>query len=496
MPKRVLIASSNTWSFCLAAERAVARASGAQVDVLNLFKLCSAVSPHWRRRDVLIEQVSRKFERFVRPLAGGQDITPAIRPDKDVVPPPQEDVSALRRYRRGPAYVGLGVLSSVMSRTTVQMAVSSDEYGPDYPAAWLSAHLSAQIGEVVADLGYDEVHIFNGRACYSRPFCDLVEQKTRLIRYEQGAAGNSYIQADRPIHHPRTTAELILAHDFSAEDGTAFYVDRLRKVPGDTVHFFTAAQVQGNMPTGLVPGEFIAFFTSSSDEMVAISDDVGFGDFATQFDAAFAMAAAARMQGKRLVVRMHPHLRYKHESWQREWDFKRLTNEGAVLIWPGDPCDSYSLAEAAHCVFTCGSTVGLECSFRGIPNADVGNWVGARLGAMQKVLNPCDVACFIERPFLPDGAVHAALLYGSFIRRAGIPLPEYDVGSHPNYARIAGQVVDPLRYGYQLAKDAILSGTPRSEPWGLVNGKAVVESNLEPRAREEAADIRRRQLEG
>lgn len=488
MPRKILIASASTWSFCIAVERAIARAhANDQVDLLNMFHLCSAHSPHFRPLDVAIEAVNRKMHRFVAPLINGREITRDVRLDASAIPPAPEDPAGLRQYRVGEAAVGMGVLSSVISVTTVQQPSSTAEYGAAFPRAWKSAHLSYQLGRIVEPMGYDTVYIFSGRGSYLRPFCDLVGRSARLVRYEQGATGNSFIQADRPIHHPETTALLVRGHDFSAEAGERFYLDRLTKAPGDVATFFTSGQLEGHVPKGVEQGRFVALFTSSSDESAAVSDDIGLGEFSSQFDAARSMSRIARARGLQLVIRLHPHLQYKHESWRREWDFERLRREGVILIEPADPCDSYALAAAAHCVFTCGSTVGFECSFRGIPSAEVGNWVGARLGAVALVMNERDVAKFVERPYQPQGARHAALLYGSFNKRAGTPLPEYDVGLHPNYARIGGRIADPVRYAMQRVKDAAKRGR-RQDPWGIVGGKAILPalpSNLKERAKKQ-----------
>ena len=54
-PKRVLIASSNPWSFCMAVERdfaAIHRQD--RVDAIDLFSISGRCSPHWRRRDKVI----------------------------------------------------------------------------------------------------------------------------------------------------------------------------------------------------------------------------------------------------------------------------------------------------------------------------------------------------------------------------------------------------------------------------------------------------------
>jgi hypothetical protein len=482
LAKRILLASAMPWAFAVAVERQIAKSNpDSQVDVVNLFRLYTGESPHWRRRDAAVERINRKIGRFVVEAANGRDITGRIKLDWNAIPPIPKTVEGLRSYDIGAARVGLAVLSTVTSVTTVYAPTSTAEYGEPFPRSWRAAHLAAQAGEQVAPLGYDEIWIFNGRFCYSRPFCDVVEAAgAKVFRYEQGSIGASFVAAHHSIHHPETSEELVRGHAFDAAAGEAFYLDRLRKAPGDLVNFYTSAQVEGHLPEGVRRGEFVAFFNSSSDEFAAVSDDVGLGHFPDQHQAAMAIARAARAQGKRFVLRFHPHLRYKHESWRREFDFDALRAAGTTIIAPDDPCDTYALAAAAHCVFTCGSTVGLECSFRGIPNADIGLWVGGRLGAMHHVMDEGDVARFVAAPFLPDNAREAALLYGSYARRAGTPLPDLDPSTHPNYARIEGRIVDPVRYSLQKMRDL---GRRVSAPRGIVGGRVVLDPYLERRAK-------------
>lgn len=486
MTRRILIASVNPWSFCLAVERDIVRSNAdATVDMIDMFALCGAHSPHWRARDVAVERINRKFARFVKPLINGRDITSEVRTRPELIPAAPEDVGELRQYRVGASAIGLGILSSVTSITTIHEPISAAEFGPAFPKAWRSAHLSHQVGESVGRTGYDEIHIFNGRHCHSRPFCDQVAAASAAVWvYEQGSTGDKYIQADRPIPHPEVHASLIAAHPFDEAQGESFFRDRFERVPGDPVNFYIARQVQGALPIGLEPDSYVAFFSSSSDEMFAITDEVGFGDFPTQYAAALEIARAARLRGKHLVLRLHPHLSYKHESWRREWDFDQLAAHGVFIIPPEDPCDSYALADSAHCVFTCGSTVGFECSVRGIPNADMGDWVGGRLGAMRAVMSAHDVAQFIESPSLPEGARKAALMYGSFWRTAGKPLPELDVGSHPYSARIGGRIVDPIRFA-QSSLSQLLTTPKAGDEASTVGRKVMIDPNLEDRAKKQ-----------
>lgn len=487
--RKVLIASANPWSFCMAVERNVARRNAdAEVDAIDMFALVGRFSPNWRRQDVLIERANRKFRRFVAPVLSGRDISNSVRLDHRAIPVPPTDVSRLREYRIGDARLGLGILSTVTSITSVQDPVSAAEYGPAFAKAWRSAHLSYQLGTAVRDMGYDEVHIFNGRHCYARPFCDLLDGTATVMRYEQGSTGDTYLEAPTSISRPETHAALIKAHPLHRELGETFYADRLKKAPGDPVNFYVARQVEGHLPEGLTGGDYVAFFSSSSDEMIAITDEAALGEFPTQYQAALTVAQAARAAGKRAVVRLHPHHMYKHASWRREWDFARLRDEGALVIAPEDACDTYALAGAAHCVFTCGSTVGFECSYRGIPNADVGNWVGGQLGAMHSVGNQAEVEAFIASPALPPGARDAALMYAAFWRSAGIPLPELDVGRHPYFATIDRRMVDPIRAGLQRVRQVRDRLAGRADT-SAYSGRIVIDPHLEARVKQQAASL-------
>lgn len=476
--QRVLIASTNPWAFAVAVERAVARRhADAEVDLLKMYPLCSRYSPHWRRFDRFAEAINRKVERFVRPLISGHDITREIasRIEDSTLPEPPAHLAALRQYRVGQARIGLAVLSSVTSVTTVQDPISIDEYGPAFDKAWRSAHLSERIARVVKRLSYDATYIFNGRHCYSRPFCDVLEESTTVYRYEQGGAGNRYIIGPRGVHQPFEVARFILEHDFDPEEGNSFYSERLARAPGNPVAFFTASQVSGLLPEGVDQDRVVTFFTTSSDEMCAISDEPGYGEFANQNEIALALADACVDNGLKLVVRYHPHSRYKHESWKREWDFVELRSRGAILVEPTDPVDSYALVRASKAIVTCGSTVGFEAIYLGVPSAEVGNWAGGAIGSTTTILTREQLHDFVRVPRLNPNARKLALRYGSYARRGGELLPEYHVGSHPYCDRIDGRIVDPFRYAYHQIREPFSSASRVVLPPG---GKIMVEPSV------------------
>lgn len=463
---RVLIASANPWSFCMAVEQDIAAIHAAdQVDAVNLFSLCSRASPHWRLRDKIIESLNRKIDRFVMPTINGRDLTSDIRIDRGRFPAIPTSYDELRHYEVGGAKVGLAVLSSVSSLTTIQYPLDLAEFGAVLDLAWCSAHVSLRVGEAIRRMGYDKVYIFNGRHCYSRPFCDVIERDAEVIRYEQGSAGNRYIWAAGSVHHPVPLTRIIEGHEFDPAAGEAFYRQRLEKDPKTEVGLLTAEQRSGALPEGVTPGEFVTFFTSSSDEMFAVTDDPLYGSFSTQHDVALALSNTCRAHGLKLVVRLHPHLRFKHPAWKREWSLHELTDRGVIVLGPSDPCDSYALLRGSQSVITTGSTVGLEATYLGVPNAVVGTWVAGCIGASVVANTADEIARFVANPRLPSNARERALVYGSFYKRAGKLLPALDVGIHPNLARLNGKVVDPIRYVVQRLR--FLIRPPKHDPLAL-----------------------------
>lgn len=481
MSGKVLIASANPWSFALAVERQFARQhAGSTTDLINLYDLLGSLQPGIRRRDWMIERLNRKIDRFVRPVISGRDISREIQIDRHNIPPLPGRVEEVRAYRVGDAAIGLGALSSAAEITTIYSAERSSEFGDALVRAWRTSHLSHRIGEQAAKRGYDKVLVFGGRHAATRAFTDVLRARTEVICYEQGGSGTRAIYSDGGLYDPDCLARAIASHaHFSRQAGEEFFEQRVRREPGTDSAFFTANQFMGAIPDELRPGEFVTFFTSSPDEMFAVREHVAFGRFPTQFEAAVAIAECCAKEGKRLVVRFHPHLQFKHASWLREWDFERLRSLDALLIMPEDPWDSYALIRASHCVFTSGSTVAFESTYLGTPNAVIGSGVSAALSASAVVQDQREIAEFLSAPHLPDRALDQALLYGSFYRNGGgIEVSDLDVGCHPNFARIDGRIVDPIRYVAQSLRTAAAKafGSEPSNRSGIVDGRVVLPS--------------------
>jgi hypothetical protein len=480
MTRRILIAAANPWSLSLAVERQFAREHQSdQVDMVDVFQLVSRFSPHWTPRDRLIERLNRKIPRFIQPAINGSDITPEISLNHSSIPPTPNDVRGLQSYSIGEARVGLGVLSSIYEITSVQhWSAAPADYGGVLEEAWTSAHLSHHLGEQVAARNYDRVYIFGGRHCYSRPFCDVIERAAEMYRYEQGWSGTAYVAAPASIYEPVTLARIIRLFPLDEEAGELFYRERLSRSPTSDATFFTAHQLEGHIPEPLRGKTIVTLFSSSVDEMYGLKDSVRFGDFATQHEAAVALAKICAGRGMTLAIRLHPHLAFKHPSWRGEWDFEELRRLGVHVIQPEAAADTYALARASHCVFSCGSTVGFESTFLSVPNAVIGKWLSGELGASAVASTEAELARFVEQPHLPQDARRQALHFGSVQKLGATPVEGLDPGSHPNFARIDGRIVDPVRYAVQRAREwaAGIVARPIENRSGIIDGRVVLPS--------------------
>ena len=479
MAKRILIASANPWSFALAVEGQLAREHASDaVDLLDLWSICGRFSPHWSRRDRLIERLNRKIARFIRPVISGREITREVQPNHSAVPPMPSDVSTLRHYRPDDVPVGLAILSSVFELTTVHGARRPSDYGGAFEDAWRSAHLSLQVGKAVENLGYDRIYIFGGRHCYSRPFVDAVAKTSEVLRYEQGGTGTAFVMSEKSIYEPGNLARIIAACPVDERAGAEFFEERLNRTGDWDATYFTSGQTPGRIPEALSGRPLVTFFNSSVDELYAIKDKIRFGSFATQCEAVLALARVCRDEGKAFAVRFHPHLQFKHPSWRREWDFAALDALGVVLVEPSDPTDTYALARASESVISCGSTISFECSYLGIPNAVVGEGISNAMGASASIDDEEELRAFVRAPSLPPDARRIALALGSFYKKGATPVRGLDPAAHPNLSRIDGRVVDPVRYAIQRARELVgrLTGRATENRSGIVEGRVTLPS--------------------
>jgi len=309
-----------------------------------------------------------------------------------------------------------------------------------------------------------EVLIFNGRFATTR----AALRATQSLRvpwkiHERGGDKGRFWLTDFPPHDLERIQQRALDdwHEGLAEAGHDFFQARRARVERDW-HSFTEKQTRGRLPAEMAEGEWVSFFSSSEDEIVAIGDELSNRDFPTQRLAVAALAAAvARVPGLRLCVRAHPHLAQKAARERRSWHEFRLP--GVLVLGPEDPTDSYALMERSRVVASYGSTVGVEATYWGRPSLLFARAYYDRMGVATPAGWPGQIEAFLRDPVtLPQAS---ALPYGAFWSRLGEPYKYYEAdGLHRG--SILGTYLDdsgPVRIAKKL-RDGVLALKPGHRP--------------------------------
>lgn len=139
----------------------------------------------------------------------------------------------------------------------------------------------------------------------------------------------------------------------------------------------------------------IVIFTTSDDEFLGISPDWDLPESQSQIEWLTKIAALAISFQYKVVIRLHPNLRTKSRSLQREWlNLRKLKN--VELIKHNESINSYNLITQSDLIISCGSTIAMEAGFLEKPVLSVGSGIYDNLQAVTKSqdLN------FIEKVFI------------------------------------------------------------------------------------------------
>jgi hypothetical protein len=354
------------------------------------------------------------------------------------------------------ADIGWGVLSSVVSVTR------NSTVGVRSHRRLLRRYLESSIlvydrvRALIEEYRPTQVLFFNGRFATTRAVMRAAESTgTPWLIHERGGDRNRYALSDCLPHDMARIQDKILAgwREDQAADGRAFFQSRRNRVE-TTWHSFTREQQVGRLPAEMAgEGEWVAFFTSSEDEMQSIGDFNANIHYPTQMDAIEAVAEAVRqMPGVRMCVRVHPHTSIKSRADREKW--ARLRLPGVVVIGPGDPVDTYALIDRARVVCTYGSTVGVEATYWGRPSLLFGHSFYERLGVCEIATGPEQVLNFLRSPH--TFPVERTLPYGAYWERLGQPYRFYRA-DNLHRGSILGVYLDdstPVRVAKRLMRPA------------------------------------------
>jgi len=403
---------------------------GAEVSAINVNKVLSYIHINERLLDYFYEFVDRKYKRFILPEINGVDYSNKINNKRNnIIPELPKYVADIREYEINGIHVGLAALSSAASYAKCNSEISSD-YGNILIRAWEVAHKSYYLGLELKSYDFDEIYIFNGRHAISRPISEILLNKSKVVYFEFDMMFRGYYLFEKPIQSLIETVERINTHTPDYEKGEDFFYRHINRDIGSFSWQMQMNQESGYMFNVDEYDKIYTYFTSSPDEFFAFSDNPYYShDFKSQLDIALYAAENCRINNITLILRMHPHLVKKHESWRNEWDFEKLKQLGVIIIYPDDKVDSYKVLAKSHAVITCGSQMGIEAAYQGIPAGDASPSLNSRIFCCTDISTKKSFKEFIENPVSISIAKEQAIRYASYLSTGGsriINLSEYD----------------------------------------------------------------------
>lgn len=289
-----------------------------------------------------------------------------------------DSIAALKEFRLHGARLGLGTLSSLISR----LGDSDPDFADSRPLIDGFLTCAYQAFELTRDLisryGPARVLVINGRFANA----NAISEAARLAGVERWycnelRSAERYYLSTRPFYDSNASRASLRAEWEAAGDdreaiATSFFSPR---GGGTELHetSYRKKQIAGVVPP--VNGRRrIVFYASSIDELAAVEG--GFVDplFESQHAAASWLAAWARTRPDlELFIRVHPRMDDGRFSVREHRWWNSLAGGNVTTIPADSPVDSYALAMTADRVATFHSTMGAEATYLGKVSILVGD---------------------------------------------------------------------------------------------------------------------------
>jgi hypothetical protein len=412
---RSIIISVNPDASCIMAEHniIIENSLDENIDAINANKIFNHIHPDARLIDRVYELIDRKFEIFIAPFV--RRVISAKIKNIRKIPPIPDDINKVRSYKINNINIGLAALSTAASFSKCT-SIDTKQYGKYLKEAWIIAHKSYYLGIVLADKNYDKIYIFNGRHAISRPIAEILlsHSKSEINYYEFDYKRESYDLSINGFHDVKLIADKILAANISGQSEKYYNI-----ISAGTLNT-EYAKIQSSFNHNVLikhnpKVKWVVFFTSSVDEFFAYYDSAKINDFFdSQFSIALYLAKNQTILNFKLIIRFHPNLQFKHESWKEEWNFDQLADLGATIIYPTDTLSSYKILDFCSSVVTVGSSIGFESINRGIPCIEIGNTIGSNMGVTVSGNDLEIINSFILSPWLHIDALKRSDIYGSY----------------------------------------------------------------------------------
>lgn len=270
------------------------------------------------------------------------------------------------------------------------------------------------------------VYLFNGRFAINRAILEAaIECNIPYMIHERGSGKSKYeLYPYMPQNCKLLGSDIEKkwneANDWSRKTEIAkyfFYGQRNRVELG--WKSFVSDQVRGkSIDIALGGRRLITYFSSSEDELASVDDCIDWGVWLNQMNAVRHLIEVVKQRPDLfLVIRLHPHMKHKHENELLPW-LNLSRSENVMIVMPDDDIDSYALVDQSHVVISCGSTIGLEAVFWGVPSICLGPTYYANLNAVYLPKSAEELTELLSRSTLRVNSL-AAMPYGYYMSTFG-----------------------------------------------------------------------------
>ena len=210
--------------------------------------------------------------------------------------------------------------------------------------------------------------------------------RASVVRYEQGSAGNRYIAAPYSIMSRATRSDSSKLTIIDPEAGEAFFQERLERQSGTDVGLYTATQAPGDRPAkreGRRDRRLLHLVVGRD----LCSDGRARSEASTRrIMSRWPSADICDRRGLQLLVRLHPHLRFKHACLEVESGISPNSNAAAQSSLNPKTLPTVTRSFALPIRWSPPAPRSAsKLRISGFRTPSSGTWVGGRLGASVEV---------------------------------------------------------------------------------------------------------------
>lgn len=317
-------------------------------------------------------------------------------PQPNINVPDFNSVEELKSFNYKQINIGLGVASVVISLVRDHQFDTHKYAKKVKQQMLLSMQFVNTVEDMIDELKPDIVYTFNGRMSQYAAvveYCRHYDQAFRV--YEFTSRKDAYRIIDNSIPHDTQIAISDIKNKWESEPdnlrkeqiGKSFFENARR---GITLleKSFILSQQEGVLPKINPDKEVITFFNSSIDEFAAVTCWKKYVYlFEDEIDAIQQICVHFKGdQKKQFVLRIHPNLKYLHNTQIRRLDSLRNL-DNLIIVEPTSNVSTYTLIDISSKIITFGSTVGVEATYFGKPSICLGL---AFYNGLDVTYIPCD----------------------------------------------------------------------------------------------------------